>query len=256
MEQIEPAAVNAPPVVAGPLGVQRAAWPTVVGVISVVLGSLGILKNACGGVSSFAQGFGGMNLGPPALGGQYSLWMVITGVLSLVSLAVSGWLLWAGVQLLKRRKKSVALHRGWAWTRIGVALLEAAAGAAAQSAVMSGAMAAGGGAGGAGGGGAPAGMDAMLIAVAIVTIALPLIIALTYPVVVLALLSRPWAKLEVERWSGLRTCPACGYDTRGLPLGALCPECGAARNRCGSCGCDLSGQLPSAPCPECRALRA
>lgn len=254
MEQGEPAAGLAPPVVAGALGVERAAWPTVVGVISVVLGSLGILKNACGGMGNLAQWFGGGGTGPLAGFGQLGGWMVLAGVLSLVSLAVSGWLLWAGVQLLKRRKKSVALHKGWAWTRIGLALLEAVSSAAVQSVWSSTAMG-GGAAGGGGAGGAPAGTDAMMIAIVIISVALPLTFALTYPVVVLALFSRPWAKLEVERWSGLHTCAACGYDTRGLPPGAACPECGRARVRCVSCGCDLSGVLPSAPCPECRALR-
>jgi hypothetical protein len=49
---------------------------------------------------------------------------------------------------------------------------------------------------------------------------------------------------------GRRACFRCGYDRRGLAMGAPCPECGE-RGGCAWCGYDRRGLSETALCPEC-----
>ena len=37
-----------------------------------------------------------------------------------------------------------------------------------------------------------------------------------------------WADARARRRERANACPACGYDRRGLDVGRVCPECGAA----------------------------
>jgi hypothetical protein len=37
-----------------------------------------------------------------------------------------------------------------------------------------------------------------------------------------------WADARGRRRQRVGSCPACGYDRRGLEVGKVCPECGAA----------------------------
>lgn len=208
----------APPTVPGEIGRLPAAWPTTFGVISIVLGSLGLMKHAWGVVTSLlfgsaltsfsgatqSSGAGGTNAGMVASMGWA---MVGQGVVSLLAMACSLWLLMAGILVAMRRPWGVTHHRWWAWVRIGVVLLDAVFVIASQLAIMqsvgaAAATAGGGGAGGAGGVGAaaPVAIMPMMWAMAAGQALFALVIGLTYPVVVLVYLRESLVRSEVARW--------------------------------------------------------
>ncbi|MDP1663422.1 MAG: hypothetical protein Q8L55_16040 [Phycisphaerales bacterium] len=183
-----------------------ARWPRVLGWFSVVIGVLGIIKNACGAVVNL--GFGGnMPIGQraeqkQAIEDALSGMGVIVGslgVLAIVSTGVSVLLLVAGVQLLKRRPGAVRLHRGWALVRLFVGLIEMGLAYVQQSAVMKAtieSMPTGQGAP------PPAQMATCMNVMLGCGMTIGLLLVLAYPVTVLAVLSRPWAKAEVAKWQG------------------------------------------------------
>jgi hypothetical protein len=139
MTQFQP--FDAPPILAGDVPSQRPGWPTVFGVISMVLGGLGIASNACGAVMSFSAGSllawlagvipkpkAGAAPGPDLSQITETMavmkpWMAVGGVLSILSVGISAWLFAAGMSLVRRRPSGVGLHKGWAWARIATVLL-------------------------------------------------------------------------------------------------------------------------------------
>lgn len=183
-----------------------ARWPSVLGWFSVVLGVLGIMKNACGAVANL--GFGGnLPIGQraeqkQAIEDALSGMGVIVGslgVLAIVSTGVSVLLLVAGLQLLKRRPGAVKLHRGWALIRLFVGLIELGLAYVQQAAVMKAtieSMPTGQG------GPPPAQMATCMNVMFSCGMGFGLLVLLAYPITVLVVLSRPWAKAEIAKWSG------------------------------------------------------
>lgn len=116
-----------PPQHPGELPAQQSAWPSVIGIIMIVLGSLGVAMYACGGVFTVlmpalmgaAASSGAQS--DPILAAQtdvtqrYLVWNLVN---SIVLLALGIMLLTAGIGLLRRRAWSVGLGRGWAIGRI------------------------------------------------------------------------------------------------------------------------------------------
>lgn len=203
-----------PPTMPGELPGQEAKWPKVVGILSIVQGSLGVLLNACGGCfllagpsfletmmrdlasKSTVKPKPGQN--PLEAADTFALmkpWMGAQGVLVLVTLATSVWLLIAGISMVNRKPSSVGLHKGWAWTRLALSVVGLTLGivstvmTAAQQAEIKVTY---------GGNATATGVMTQGVVMAVVmTLAI-----MAYPVVVLVVLSKPWAKSEIERWRG------------------------------------------------------
>lgn len=198
---------------AGDLGgfVEEAKWPKVIGVLSIVQGSLGVLANGCCGLFYVAgpaflvpmmekaprpanpppgqdprAGIETMTLLAP--------WMAAQGVLMLVTLLTSVLLLVAGIQMVMRRPAAVGLHKLWAGARLLLGVLGATlavvttfATAAGQAEIAQ-----------------KYGGFANTPTKVILTGALPAVVItgliLAYPIVVLVVLRKPWAKSEVAKW--------------------------------------------------------
>ncbi|HYD01435.1 MAG TPA: hypothetical protein VEB22_09435 [Phycisphaerales bacterium] len=182
-----------------------AKWPGVIGTTSVVLGSLGILCNTC--FASFGLLFQGMletwmrslptqpgapaNRSPAAAADAMAVtrpWMMAQGLIALLSVALAAWLLVAGISMLKRKPASAGMHRAWAWSRLAVAAVGLCVGLA-QTFLTSERVAS-----------ITASTAQAEIAKGLAMTAVGTVIVAAYPVIVLAVLSRPWAKDEVARW--------------------------------------------------------
>ncbi len=204
---------EAPPVVAGELGglEEPAKWPTVLGWFSIVLGGLGILKNGCGAFSNLVTGgagmtslFSGGGKSPQAAQIEQAMaglgpWIMLIGGLNVISMFISVLLLVAGIQLVSRKRSSVGLHKAWSWVRIAMVVLETGAGLVVQSAMVSAVMSSlpqGSG------GPPPAAVSTMIMVFTVAGTCFGVLLALAYPVVVLVVLSKRWAKEEVARWEG------------------------------------------------------
>ncbi|MCW5756997.1 MAG: hypothetical protein KIT54_07175 [Phycisphaeraceae bacterium] len=99
-----------PPTEAGPIvAANRPAWPTVIGILLIIFGSIGLLQRVVGLVASLVMPnvpFFADMLPPPHLW----TWTLVLGV---ASLPVSLLHLLAGVQTLRRRPSAYALAMGF-----------------------------------------------------------------------------------------------------------------------------------------------
>ncbi|HSW46695.1 MAG TPA: hypothetical protein VLM89_14125 [Phycisphaerae bacterium] len=105
---------STPPIQPGGLTMEAepSKWPTVIGIIAVVLAAIGILGGVCGLVQSFVPRPGmPAGAGGPAM--EFHVTPMMT-VLAVVGFAFSAGLLAIGIGLLKRRPWSVTLARFWA----------------------------------------------------------------------------------------------------------------------------------------------
>lgn len=120
---------NMPSYGAGDLGGEPNTWPKVIGIISIVWASLGMICNGCGAVSPLFQSFA-MNMVPPEQQAQMQQQAAaqnpaFTVAMSLIGICLSLLLLFAGIQTLRYRWKGRMLHLVWG----GVSLLAAIVGA-------------------------------------------------------------------------------------------------------------------------------
>jgi len=114
-----PPVAVAPPTQPGMVSVPQqgeTGWPKVIGIIAIVLGSLGVLGGMYGVVSPLLLGWMA-DMMPPgqatslAVIQEFSIWVVFG---SLLGLAVATWLLFGGIALVKRRRSSRKICLGWA----------------------------------------------------------------------------------------------------------------------------------------------
>lgn len=183
-----------------------AAWPRVLGTFSIVLGALGMVKNGLSCYSNIVMGGKGMPMFGTtpeqaeaverSIAGMGGL-VTVMGVVALLSFAVSAWLFAAGVLMTSRRVASVNQHKGWAMTRMLFVLVEGGLGfvfSRAMATAMLSSMPKGNG------GPSPQFMETCMTVGMALGVLMNLAIGLAYPIVVLSVLGRPWAKEEIARW--------------------------------------------------------
>lgn len=137
-----------PPLTPQPIGERsRAQWPSVVGIIGIVLASLGLLANACGAIYAAIVLISGKvfmgPMGPGASGAEFEKLMEtatlkhapVNAVVGLVGVVASAWLL-IGSIMLTRRSPRAAMLRWWALLAIAFVLVATIAQAMQQSELM------------------------------------------------------------------------------------------------------------------------
>jgi hypothetical protein len=138
MEPQEPFAM-APPTEPGEIERPRTQWPMVVGVISIVLGSLGVLGGLCGTIGQLFMGtLMSMAEDPEAqkMAGAMAAatpYQATSGVMMLIAAAL---LLASGIGLVRRRRWGVKLSVVWAVVRIVFAVAQAVLAYLAHEAMM------------------------------------------------------------------------------------------------------------------------
>lgn len=107
-----PPTVQLPP---DDLAAHRAAWPTVIGVISIVYAAFGLFANGCGTIFIY---FGGATLSLMGIDGadfQLPLWLKIAQtVMGVFGVVLAIMLLAGAIGLIRRHASSVRLLRTWA----------------------------------------------------------------------------------------------------------------------------------------------
>jgi hypothetical protein len=116
-----------PPQQFGETTAEPSNWPTVLGIIMIVIASLGLLQNACGGVASLfmpslmsglaqsASPDDPMIAAQVEMSRRFMVWNVIN---ALVMIVLGIVLLSAGIGVFRRRRKGIVWARIWAVCRI------------------------------------------------------------------------------------------------------------------------------------------
>lgn len=115
-----------PPIQPGPMVSAKPAsnWPTVIGIIAMVFGGLGILGGAWGVVGSLMPGLLHFAAGPEnRMFEVMSKWTTWNVAMSIITITVAALLLTAGIKLLKRRPDAPGWCRTWAVVKILLVLV-------------------------------------------------------------------------------------------------------------------------------------
>ncbi|MCH7814002.1 MAG: hypothetical protein IID40_08270 [Planctomycetes bacterium] len=192
MSHEPPPTAARPPVQPGELYFtpEPSSWPKVIGIISIVLGSLGILGGINGALSPFyaaslAKFMPGQSAEVMAMVKEFAVWTVAG---SLVAIGLAGLLLAAGIALVKQRPQAVGRCRLWAVLKILFAIANTVLQYQIQSRMMQAQQDSGN---------FPAGMADLMVWTAVV---MPLAWALPYPGFLLIWFGRSKIKLEVANW--------------------------------------------------------
>jgi len=185
----------APPPMPRPVFVMpptRSRWPTAIGVISTILGALGVL---CAPVSLLMKLVKpGMMRQDPMLGRMPEWFRSYQICSDLVGIVMWAFLLIAGIRLLKRRSVGRSLHIAYAWIGVALTIVGTAVMAYATSSVD-----------------LPPGFMTLFA----VSIALGVALGLAYPIFLLVWFSRPKIRQEVEGWATPGSYPANVYSQQG-----------------------------------------
>lgn len=180
----------APPTTPGPLMVpyHAPAWPTVVGVCSMLFGLLGMLVGVIALLSREMIGWVGA-FAPSASMDVAREWVWVRMAIGAVHGSLGVLLLWAAVDVLCRRR-TARLHMWWALGKIALALVSGGVGffeQAAQARAMQGDP-------------ALAASAAMTTSFAIVGLVIGLVVATAWPAFVLVWFRTRAAAKEMRRW--------------------------------------------------------
>lgn len=118
----QPQGMMTPPVDFEGVPDQPSKWPTVVGVIGIVLASIGLLCGCAGYFAVPLQRWGmsmqsQSGIANPVAEAQLKVaeqYQIVTYVLTTIGLALSAWLLFAAINLLRRRRSARGALMGWA----------------------------------------------------------------------------------------------------------------------------------------------
>ncbi len=180
----------------------QSSWPTVIGIISIIFGSLGALGGAYQAVAPFLMGMIGGFV--PESDDQAKVvfesmaaWRFPLMVVGIGSLILSVMLIVCGAQLVGRKESASGLHKKWAISKILFSLVAVTINTLAQMAQMKVAMEQQSQS--MGGGGAQFVETAMMVAM-VVGIIMGIAFACAYPVFILIWFSREKVKNEVQSW--------------------------------------------------------
>jgi hypothetical protein len=110
-----------PPHMMQTLPPRRPGWPVAIGVVSIILGTLGLSCYGCGSVSTLINPMLPADMQSAAMTGGYLVYSVTSYC---GSFALSVWLFVSGIGLCGRRAWSGSASLWWAVTKIGFVLME------------------------------------------------------------------------------------------------------------------------------------
>lgn len=213
-----PPQMAVPPTLPGSVGARQsgAVWPTVVGVIALVLGILAALGGLCGIFSALFIRVVFKLIGleeelsqDPSLM-HLDAWAIPLAVLNVAGLLVASVLIYAAVLTLRRRRTAGAWMNRWSWSKIVLVVVMAAATYMMQTeqmeAVAAAAQANASGSGtsgvaGTSGGGPPAVLTMMTTTMPVLSFFFSVAWGWGLPIFMLIWFGRSKIKQEVAGWS-------------------------------------------------------
>jgi hypothetical protein len=186
----------APPMVRGtaPMYRPQSAWPTVIGVIGIILGACGALQGLFGLASVFFMSWlitimpsaGGAAAGMQAMQDYWPL----QAAAAIAALAVALMLIVGSAQLLKRQRHAARMLRVWAWSKCGLALATTGVQFVLQQVNLQAMSSAGG----------PQLSGGVMTFFAVFGTIFSLGWLMLYPIFILIWLSRPAIRHDIESW--------------------------------------------------------
>jgi hypothetical protein len=187
--------IQAPPTRAGPLGegaIQRSALPTVIAILAIIFGVLGIASRLFSAIwMQVMPQFGAGDPEMEAMMASLEHWTVWSLLSTGIGIVLAAILLAGGIALARRRRVGVTILVTWAWVRMVFAMFETIIAVGMQREQLA-AMRQSPGAV------LPPGLDiGMLVGTAVVTI----VLAIALPIVVLLVLKGRKAQEEIKTWT-------------------------------------------------------
>ena len=178
-------------------------WPTVIGIISIIFGSLGALSSVWQSAAPFLintiSKMEQMEADPEAVKALEGVaqWQYPLLVVGLLGLALSVLLIVCGAKLVGRNRMASPVFKKWAIAKIIYSLVAVTIGTLAQMQQFETAM----DQQGANTGGMPVPVESIMVFVMVFAIVFGLLFACAYPVFILVWFGREKVRNEVESWA-------------------------------------------------------